>query len=343
MDVICLRAFPEAIEHLGRNWTLMREGIGRQPEPDESRAAASAVGTARDPEARGQGGAPAGAPPLRPVTAVVVTFRRAEVAVATVESLLAQDPKPRVILVDNGCQGRGAWETLEVQGVSVVCAGENVGFAGGLELGMRLALDGSEAGYGGHLLWLLDDDSPVQSGSLERALGVLERLPSGSVLANRGARLRRGRIISREDPTGPEEVDLVLVDGTLIPADVVMGAGFPDRSFFMGFEDFEYSLRLRKCGTRLFIAPAVRSDARHLGSTSAWRCYYQSRNHTVTALRYRSPWLLKGALSRTAKQIIVAVLRHENGWRHAVAYRIRGTVDAFRGRMGRVVNPDSAR
>lgn len=271
--------------------------------------------------------------------AIVVTFRRLTAALETVGSIIAQSPTPAVILVDNDPDGTFAWSELEGSGVEIVRASENLGFGGGLELGMRRAVEVYQPADG-HYFWLLDDDSPVEQGSLEEALGVLAEMPHGSVLANRGASLRRGRIIPRAARDREvEEVDLVLVDGALLPRFVVESIGYPDPILFMGFEDYEYSLRLRKAGVRLFISTAVKSSPQHMGSSSPWRCYYQSRNHTYTALKMRSFWLLKGALERTAKQIVAAAINRRSQWRQCVRFRIMGTVDAFRGRMGRTIDP----
>lgn len=273
------------------------------------------------------------------VVAIVVTFRRPVAALETVGSILAQRPAPTVILVDNDPDATCGWSELEGSEVEVIRTRDNLGFGGGLEVGMRRAIEIYDLPKK-HYFWLLDDDSPVQQGSLEEALGVLAEMPDGSVLANRGATLRRGRIIPLTARAGVvEEVDLVLVDGTLLPRSAVESIGYPDPILFMGFEDYEYSLRLRKAGVRLFISAAVRSNAQHMGSSLPWRCYYQSRNHTYTALKKRSFWLLKGALERTAKQIVIASINRRPQWRQCVRFRIMGTVDAFRGRMGRTIDP----
>jgi rhamnopyranosyl-N-acetylglucosaminyl-diphospho-decaprenol beta-1,3/1,4-galactofuranosyltransferase len=275
------------------------------------------------------------------VVAIVVTYRRGPVLVQTVHSVVSQQfPPASIVVVDNAANGSTA-AALRAAGIAIdlIELEENTGFAGGLAAGMRFA----QRTYDPDFYWLMDDDSPVEPQSLRDVLASAEALPPHAVIAGRGARLRRGRICPVVATPGspPEAIDLCLVDGTLIPRRAVEKAGTPDPRLFMVFEDYEYSLRLRRSGIPRFLAPGVQSRAMHLGSSSVWRAYYQTRNHLRAAIEDRSPLLVYGAFDRCLRQSLMAfVNRRDDRW-ILLRLRFRGIYDALRGRMGRVIDPNT--
>lgn len=291
-------------------------------------------------------GAECATPPSPSVSAIVVTWRRPVMAEQTVRSLLRQHPCPRVVVVDNAPELEGAEHirrlATSVQGstIEVIELAGNRGFAGGLAAGMQHALDHHDPDW----LWLLDDDSPVGDGSLERALGTLSTLPNDAVLGNRGALIRWGRIVkvdAREfcDVT---PVPLILADGALYSADAVRRVGLPRPELFFMFEDFEYALRLGRAGVPMFVGSAVASDAQYLGSTDVthpWRAYYQTRNHLRAALDARSVTLFYGWATRPARQILTLLVARPDHWRETIHCRVSGTVDGFRNRLGKRLDP----
>jgi rhamnopyranosyl-N-acetylglucosaminyl-diphospho-decaprenol beta-1,3/1,4-galactofuranosyltransferase len=273
------------------------------------------------------------------VAVIVVTFRRPSVVVETVKSVASQTRRPDlIVVVDNGADG-STEKSLNDAGLTVdlVQIPDNIGFAGGLEAGMRYAkrrLDPDQ-------YWLMDDDSPVEKGSLARVLKTASSIGTPAVIASRGAHLNRGRIslvvASRTAP--PVPIDLCLVDGTLVPRQAVDEVGMPDSRLFMMFEDFEYSLRLRGAGIPRYLAPAVESQARNLGSSGTWRSYYLARNHLRAALDHRSPVLVLGALDRCIRQIAFAFIHRKSSRWITTRLRVRGLLDAVLGRMGRTIEP----
>jgi GT2 family glycosyltransferase len=109
----------------------------------------------------------------------------------------------------------------------------------------------------------------------------------------------------------------------------------------MMFEDYEYSLRLQRCGIPRFLASGVQSGAMHLGSSSSWRAYYQTRNHLRAAIEHRSPILVYGALDRCLRQCTMAFVNGNDHRWVLLSLRLRGVIDALRGRMGRVIDPST--
>ena len=271
------------------------------------------------------------------VGAVVVTRNRQDPLARTVRSLLEQSrPPEQVLVVDSG-----STEPLPPldPSVEVLRLDDNVGFGAALAAGMR-HLRGD--GLGPDLLWLLDDDSPVDPGSLAAALGVLEGHPEIGLLANRGGGLRLGVPQHGTLPVGvePRTAESTLLDGSLVRREVVDRCGFPREDLFMVHEDLEYSTRVAAAGFGLAVSGAVVSRPEHLGSTepgrNAWRLYYQSRNHVRIALDRSSAVWLAGAIGREVRIAAAAVAGGR--WSSARAV-VLGAADGFRGRMGRTVEP----
>lgn len=264
----------------------------------------------------------------------------------TVRSLLGQSPCPRVVVVDNAPETDCLGSVRDLRSptggalVEVIEQPGNPGFAGGLEVGMRYAMDRHAPDW----LWLLDDDSPVDDGSLQRAMRLVEDLPPNAVLGAGGALIRRGRIVKLDGQQSSEviPVPLVLADGALFSAEAVRQGGLPRPDLFFVFEDFEYSLRLGRAGVPLFVGPAVVSLAHRLGSTGGahpWRAYYQTRNHLRASLDARSGALLVGWAARLLRQIIFLVVKRPELWRESLRCRLLGAADGVRNRMGKRLDP----
>jgi len=213
-------------------------------------------------------------------------------------------------------------------GGAYVPAGANLGYGAGIALGMRYA----RREVGPASTWILDDDSAPDPSSLARMLAA-----SGDgvgVVAHRGGHLRMGRIrhtLAHLPPGTSRDADFTLVDGALVSAAVVDAIGGPREDLFMMLEDFEYTTRARNAGFRLVVVGGDGTQPLHLGSTAPWRHYYQTRNLLRIALDRRSPSLLFGWAVREAG-ILVALARSRQG--DKIRLRLRGTLDALRGRMG---------
>jgi GT2 family glycosyltransferase len=120
--------------------------------------------------------------------------------------------------------------------------------------------------------------------------------------------------------------------------------GYPPEGYFMMIGDIEYPYRMTRAGFRLGVLERDRMQRATLGGRGdasgkpAWRAYYKARNQVRMALDYRSPLLLAGALARIAKLAAGYALHGRRDAKRARAL-LRGTVDGFRGRMGRTVEP----
>ncbi len=290
---------------------------------------------------------------LPPVAAVVVTRNRRDVAVECVMRLCAASVAPRYVVVVDNASTDGTAAALRALGaeVDVLRSPENLGPAGGFALGMakacRLSCD-----------WvaLLNDDCFVEHDTLKRLLSVcVQAEPQVAMVApvvRHGGRevygylWRRVAVPLYSPVASPQstvvDVDMVTFNGVLVRTTMICRLGVPRADFFMMWEEWEYCLRARRAGYRVVVALNARADHRTLGSTArttpVWRNYYQARNHLRWALEDGNVADVIAWGGRQLKLSVASLLRREA----AVAglwWRLRGAVDAVRGRMGPVVVP----
>jgi GT2 family glycosyltransferase len=185
-----------------------------------------------------------------------------------------------IIVVDNASSDGSATAARAWPGVRVIEAGRNGGFAVGNNIGIR-------ASHGRAVL-LLNSDTLVPPGALDRLLAELERRPEVAVVGPRlvdksgvaelsfgpmltplselrQMRLRRG--LERRDPAAVAAVEAMTskeqfpdwVSGACLlvrraDADAV---GLLDERFFMYTEDVDFCAAIRARGRRVLFAPSV--------------------------------------------------------------------------------------
>lgn len=312
-----------------------------------------------DPVAGAGTGAEAGSGPRRPaIVAVVVTRDRPELLRDVLYALHRQErPLDRIIVVDNASAAPtvALLALLRASGtcgdLDVLRSEHNLGGAGGFALGLQAACEG-----GADWVWLLDDDAVPQAD----ALGALEVAAAaagpdcGAVCGAvrefgqlaRAHRRRYGRLtgLERALPKSSYGGDPVAIDtgsfvGFMVAAAAVAQVGLPEPAFFLSYDDTDYSLRLRRAGFTLWLAPA--SVIEHLRSAGGRlragpvgpRHYFNIRNRIVTARRYaRWPTLaaMLGVLTGIALWLATKGRFQPGAWRIVR----QALTDGWRGRLG---------
>jgi GT2 family glycosyltransferase len=285
------------------------------------------------------------------VVAVVVTCNRRDVVLRCLEKLFSADASPgRVLVIDNESTDGTADAIREAfPAVSVREMGHNVGPAGGFAVGMDLAsrLDPD-------WLFVLDDDCFVEQDTLGCLLDIASRAPAAvAVLAsstehggkrNVGYRWRNRPVpLTDNGQQWPEmvDVDMVTFTGALIRTSAAKSVGLPRADYFTMCWEWEYFLRLRRSGLRICVVP--RASVHHdtlgspAGASTPSRGYYQARNGLRLALdRGRPVEVLHWGIREVKLVGGILLFLDRKGTR--LRLRLRGAVDAMRGRMGHTVS-----
>jgi GT2 family glycosyltransferase len=297
---------------------------------------------------------------------VLVTFRRPAALALMLDRLAEEDqPLELLVVVDNAPSAR-ARQLVDVyrardRRVVYIATSENLGPAGGRAVGMgRLLMTAADADW----IVCLDDDEPPSSGELTALVRFAEQMvardsTTGAVGASGGRfDLRRGLVVRVPDDEliGPISVDSI--GGGQLPlyrVKAIRRAGAFSPDLFFGFEELELGMRLREHGYSLY-ADGVRWRERrerggrlgldprpshNLGPVTSRR-YYSLRNLIYVLRMHRKPStalrvaLLHGVVKPLANLLVSprCAIRH-------LRLNIRAISDAWRGRMGRTVEPES--
>jgi GT2 family glycosyltransferase len=263
---------------------------------------------------------PAQAPVQPFCSVIIVNYNGRHLLEVCLPAVLAQAyPAFEVILVDNGSvDGSAAFVGERFPTVQLVAAGENLGFAGGNNLGVER----STAEY----LVLLNNDTIVEPGWLA---GLLEALAPPDVACASSLVRTEGIPDRYYEKNGSmnllflnimrifEKPENIFYCGGASLAFKRSALGLPfDADYFAYAEDVYLGLRARFKGMRVVHTNA--SVVRHLGgatakrSASALMTYLQERNRVLTLLLFFSgttilralPFLLLNAAARMSTGIV---------------------------------------
>lgn len=183
------------------------------------------------------------------------------------QSLLRLDyTNTRIVVIDNASTDGSFEEAKRISSrASFIRNSENVGFAKGINVGLRFAIN-----QGADFVWLLNPDATASTNSLRKLIDLMRRNPQIGIASpiilspNRkvwfgGGIIRWMRFrATHEKPlslTSPFETEFVSGCALLIRRAVLESIGLLDEHFFLYYEDVDFSLRARKAGFQAVIHP----------------------------------------------------------------------------------------
>jgi GT2 family glycosyltransferase len=323
--------------------------------------------------------APHPAPTAR-LAAVVLNYRTPDDTFLAVRSLLASRRLlDDIIVVDNdesdgegpdvarGFQPRDRGPRAALQPVTYLCTGQNLGFSGGVNVGIRAALE-----RGADAVLLVNSDVILPPDCVQQLERALARIPRGGivgpVVAARSApavaaslgmsyntttgRMRHQGVGERlplpfsfrgsaglSEPDGA--VDAVSACAMLISREVFDAIGLFDEDYFFSFEDLDFCLRATRAGFATVLenqAVAYHEGSRSIGAAAPERLYFAARNHLLLASRITPAASAFVRMNRTAT-IVALNLAHAvrcggGSLTRRIGAVVRGTHDYFGGRYG---------
>ncbi|HNR23889.1 MAG TPA: glycosyltransferase family 2 protein [Candidatus Bipolaricaulis anaerobius] len=230
----------------------------------------------------------------------------------------------------------------------LIKTGENLGFAGGMNVGVRYA-----CAVGADYAWLINNDTVVASDALATLVEALKGRPwlgiagpleldyfePGKVVDSVGVvRPWRGVIggVPRDLPLdcqGCANVELLSGFNLFVRCDAVRAVGLMDERFFLYCEDAEWCVRMRKKGWQLLYISTARVWHKRSQSTgwgSPLMYYYTTRNQ-LRLFSMHFPYAVPAALVRSGLRALkLACYRRWSQCRGVV----RGCWDWMRGKLG---------
>jgi GT2 family glycosyltransferase len=295
------------------------------------------------------------------VAVIILNWRHAEDTLACLASLNDSTyPRLKILVVDNGSQDGSVERIRSVcPDISILALTENLGYAGGNNAGLALALQGEAEWF-----YLLNDDitldadcisvlmEAVQAGERVGIAGpTVYHASEMNLIQSAGGgldgRWRTHHLQQNQLDTGgettPRPVEWINGCAILVSRQVIEQIGLLDERFFMYYEEADWCLRAGEAGWKIWHVPKAR--VWHKGVQPDYRpgpyiTYYMARNRLKFLSKHSAPlsaWL--AAWMDTARAV--------GGWTvhpdrdQAIEHRramIRGVVDYLRGRSG-WVNP----
>lgn len=208
-----------------------------------------------------------------------------------------------ILLVDN-CSSDGSEAILRGRfpGVTVIQTGDNLGYAGGNNVGIRYALEN-----GADYIWLLNNDTVVDPAVLNEMVRVAERDPKvgmlgpkillhsrpeylnciGSTINLKTGQPRLVGLGEKDDGRFDDirEMDTLSGCSLLVRRELVDAVGVLDDRFFLFYEETDWILRAKRAGYRMLYVPKARIwhkvSASVGGHQSPLMLYYMIRNNPL--------------------------------------------------------------
>ena len=259
---------------------------------------------------------------------IIVNYNSAEYTNQCLQSLEQNTYKNYDVIVVDNASTDNSYHILKEQfsnhkNITVLHSNINLGFAGGNNYGIRFALD-----QGGTIFLLLNNDTEVEPNFLSI---LMQEYYQKSILTPRinyyddpqtawyaAGYLDRKRCIARNgNPSVKCTVSFASGCCMLFSKQIINTIGFMDETFFMYYEDADYSLKAIEAGIDIIYIPTSviyhKVGKSSGGKESKLSIYYNNRNRFYLIKEYEFGFYcrLYTAITRTCRYI-TARLRKSN-------------------------------
>ena len=294
------------------------------------------------------------------VEVVVLNWNGLVDTLECLESLACLDyPNYEVVVVDNGSTDASVAAIREhFPDVTLIENDENLGFAGGNNVGLHHAL-----AHNADYVLLLNNDTTVARGFLadliqvteaDAEIGVASPLifcydvpdeiwAAGAAIdwANGSTRRLWAGQTAREGETA-FDVDFVIGCALLAKREVIETTGFLDSDYYLYYEEADWCVRARHQGYRIVCVPRAKiwhKVSRSTGANSPLVAYYMTRNALLFLRKNLSGiqrlWSLGWNLISVVRTVVSAYVKRKNVYRRANARaQFLGVRDFVRCRFG---------
>lgn len=308
------------------------------------------------------------------VIAITVTYNRFNTLKSTIECLNNQKGKhvDKILIVDNGSSKHIIEKLIELEKkypkVEILYLNENLGGAGGFQMGMKYVLDK----YNPDWYWIMDDDAYPRENCLANLIDASQRLNNIGFLApiiwgvsKKKYQLYHHKMLSKykikdltKELNESNLVDVTEIEanafvGPLFPKNVVHDLGIPNGGLFIYGDDTEYTYRVsRKYKGYLIKGAVIEHEDPPIKSNIAepsvwWKEYYKYRNR-IFFIREFSESTMKCLLAEIyfalylLKEIIKTLLqsRYKGFKVIRIKLLLKSIFHGINGNYGKTLDPD---
>ena len=277
------------------------------------------------------------------VTIVTINYNQLGLTCELLDSLRRVTyPAVEVIVVDNNSkEDPTSVITERYPEVKLIVSRENLGFAGGNNLGIK-------ASRGKYILFL-NNDTEVAPGFLEPLVDLFQSNPQAGAASSKILYYNSGETIqyagsSRIDPftgrskrigylekdngqySSVKETDLAHGAAMMVPRRVIDEVGMMPEFFFLYYEEVDWCESIKRGGYKIYVVPASKvyhKESMSIGKGSTLKTYYMTRNRLLymrrnTAGVKKVTWILFFLFFSLPKNALMFTLKRD--MEHARAF-----------------------
>jgi GT2 family glycosyltransferase len=237
----------------------------------------------------------------------------------------------------------------------LIQSGDNLGFAGGNNIGIKYALAKNDFEY----VWLLNNDTVVDKEALTEMVKLTE---SGDKIDATGSKLlyydrpniiqamgggRINKLLGTLKQVGhlekdngqwdkKLEVEHIIGASMLVKKNVIKEAGLMDESYFFYCEETDWCLRIKRLGWKLFYCPKSKvwhKEGGTIGYKSPISDYYSTRNNLILWKKFFRSYLPIVFIILFVGKIVNRLRRKQL---NNILYVFKGYKDFLKGKRGKI-------
>ena len=258
---------------------------------------------------------------------IVLNYKNGEGTISCIKSLEKLDYENiEIVIVDNNSDDKsGDLIHKKFPHMHYIQTGENLGYSGGNNIGIRYALD-----KGANYIWILNPDTLVEPNTLvellkgfaEKSVGIVcpkiyyqddknkvwfvdSTLDIKSGLANH----KDFGLIDQGQFNSPKELEWATGASLLIRSDVFKKIGLFDPNYFLFFEDVDFSVRTKNAGFTILFQPKAHvyhTVGGSVGKGNPRNEFYKTRNRLYFIKKFNSQYVF---LHELTKELILTSLK----------------------------------
>lgn len=270
------------------------------------------------------------------VSIVTINYNQVDYTLQFLESLRhTQYKNLEIIVVDNASKQNPEPVIRErYPEAKVIVSSENLGFAGGNNLGIKAAT--------GKYLCFLNNDTEVDANTFGPLVRLFENTPDAGIASPKILYYNSGETIQyvgcsninpytgRNKREGFKEkdhgqydtlrtTDLAHGAAMMVPRSVIEKAGMMPELFFLYYEELDWCETIKNAGYKIYVVPEAKiyhKESMSVGKNSTLKTYYMTRNRLLFMRRNTSglmklSWVLFFILFSIPKNSLSFVLKRE--------------------------------
>lgn len=266
---------------------------------------------------------------MKQVTVIILNYKTKKLTLECINSVKKSSYKNiEIIIVDNNSEDGLEDEIKKLSQISFIQTGENLGYTGGNNIGIKKALM-----LNSDYIFILNSDTELEKNAIENLIRVGEKDDNYGIIApkilfaDKKTVWFAGGVFDKKNILGSHkgvdqmdegqfnvemETDYVTGAAIFVKKEVIDKIGLFDERYFLYYEDSDFCTRAKNVGFKIIYAPKAvvyHENAKSTGLGSSLQDYFITRNRMLYASKF-SDFKTKFALLREAvKNIFIPARR----------------------------------